>query len=527
VIIPRHIAWIAGVLVLTAASRAQEPPENPHIWKSRVTSVAVFKNGLGFFVREGKATLRDGWCVAGEVPPAAFGTLAFYPHAQNQTVDIIGHGPGEVVEFDDADAAEDPRVRRARLETAMGLTVELTYDHKGTPRTAAGRIISVGGEFIVLEGSELSFAVPLNAVQRMQVRDMPLRVHVAGPDGVPAQATIGMAYLRQGITWIPEYTLRVLDDESAELTLRGTLVNEAEDLIGADVSFVVGVPHFLHSQYMAPVAVGHAIRTIAAAVAPREIQAQVMNRAALTNDFRADQFAPRGPGFPGFPGANVPQPVQPPAGVANLPPIDTTAGDDYTVYMKKGLTVRRGEKAIVTLFTKKIRYSHIYRWSPPESMQHFMVLHNDTDTAWTTGPCPAVSGSHPLSEDLLRYVPRGGRGEMPVTTAINVAHQSSEREVDRKLKAYNPTESSSGFLDLVTLDGEFQIRNFERRPVQLIISARIDGKPISASDDGAISIDAAKLKLLERTGSIRWTVTVEPDQKRALTYRYERYVPSR
>jgi len=48
-----------------------------------------------------------------------------------------------------------------------------------------------------------------------------------------------MAYLQKGITWIPEYTLKVLDEKTAELTLRGTLVNEAEDLIHSDVHLVV------------------------------------------------------------------------------------------------------------------------------------------------------------------------------------------------------------------------------------------------------------------------------------------------
>ena len=65
-----------------------------------------------------------------------------------------------------------------------------------------------------------------------------------------------MAYLRKGVTWIPEYTLRILDEDTAELTLRGTLVNEAEDIIHGDVHFVVGVPSFAHTDYLAPVVVG-------------------------------------------------------------------------------------------------------------------------------------------------------------------------------------------------------------------------------------------------------------------------------
>ena len=101
--------------------------------------------------------------------------------------------------------------------------------------------------------------------------------------------------------------------------------------------------------------------------------------------------------------------------LGNLPQIELAGGSDYTVYTKKDLTVRRGERAIVTLFVKKINYSHIYRWSPPAMMEHFLVLHNDTDTAWTTGPCLATSGDQPLSEDLLKYTPRGGNCEIPVT----------------------------------------------------------------------------------------------------------------
>ena len=88
----------AGPPAAPVAAKAAE--ENPHVWKPRIRSVAVFKNGLGFFMREGETQLRDGWCVAEQVPPAAFGTLAIYSRNDNETVDIVGSGPGEVVEFD-------------------------------------------------------------------------------------------------------------------------------------------------------------------------------------------------------------------------------------------------------------------------------------------------------------------------------------------------------------------------------------------------------------------------------------------
>jgi hypothetical protein len=530
------VGWALVALACTGAGlRADEAPpstaggENPHVWKPRTRSVAVFKNGLGFFLREGDVKLRDGWCVAESVPPASFGTLAIYAHNDKEVVDIVGSGPGEVVEFDGRDASEDPAARKARLEASRNLKVELQYEQKGQKRTAAGKLVSVGPEYVVLENEGNSLAVPTAGVTRMQVLELPLRIHVAREGSAPAAAasdTLGMAYLRKGITWIPDYTLKVLDDDNAELTLRGTVVNEAEDLIHTDVHLVVGVPHFVHTDYLAPLAVGQVIRSISAAVNSRNpmgMNPQMMNRAAVvSNQLMVPQFD--------LPGATA-EPVPADTGdlarsLGSLPQLGGAAATDYTVYTKKDLTLRRGEKAIVTLFTRKIHYSHIYRWSPPEAMAHSLVLHNQTDTAWTTGPCLALSSGQPLSEDLLKYTPKGGRGELPVTAAINVAHDKSERETDRKLKACSPDNNNS-FFDLVTLEGKLQIRNYEKRPVEIIIANPIPGKPLTASSDGSISVDPTKLQLLERNGAVRWKVTLKPGEEETLTYQYERYVPSR
>lgn len=500
---------------------------NPHVWKPRTRSVAVFKNGLGFFIREGKVKLRDGWCMAREIPPATFGTLALYARDEKETVDIVGTGPGEVVEFDGRDAGKEASVKRARLEASQGLKVELTYTHKGQDRSAAGELVSVGPRFAVLESGSNSFAVPVEGVKRMQVLETPMRLHVASTAAEPApETTLGMGYLRKGITWIPDYTLKVLDDKTAELTLRGTLVNEAEDLIHTDVHLVVGVPHFVHTQYMAPIAVGQVIRAIGMGMEggslPQAVTSQMMSRAAVVSNIHGSPQLDR-------PASVVNTPIVPGGGnlskaLGNLPQLGGAAATDYTVYTKQDLTLRRGEKAILTLLVKKISYTHIYRWSPPTRMQHSFVLHNQTDTAWTTGPCLAISAERPLSEDLLRYTPKGGRGELPVTTAINVAHDKGEGEIERKLKAHSPR--SNTHYDLVTLEGKLKLRNFEKRDVEIVITNPVPGKPIMADGRGVMSVDPTKLKLLERAGSVRWTVKLEPGEEKTLIYQYERYVPS-
>jgi hypothetical protein len=528
---PPAAFWLSFLLlILVAPLRAadegqaeRDKPQNAHVWEPRTKSVAVFKNGFGFFVREGEVATREGWAVAKEIPPATFGTLAVYALQKDELVDVVGSGPGEIVEFDGVDAPRDAAHKRERLTAARNLNLQLTYESKGATKTAAGKLVSVGAEFVVLESDDNSFAVPVAGITKLEVLELPLRIHVASQAERAAPKTkLGMAYLREGITWIPEYSLKVLDDTSAELTLRGTLVNEAEDLIHCDVNFVVGVPHFMHTGYLAPIAVGQVIRTIGSAVAPPEVRSQIMNRAAIANNsIMGNQFD-----RPGV----IERPAAPPEGnlkaaLGNLPQIEGAGATDYTVYTKKDLTLRRGERAIVTLFVKKIKYGHIYRWSPPAAMEHDLVLQNDTETAWTTGPVLAASADQPLSEDLLKYTPKGGKGEIPVSAAINISHDKTESEADRKLKAHSPADQV--FLDLVTLDGEVRLKNFEKTPADIVIIVTVPGKPTEASDNGQRVADPNKLQLLERSGTIRWAIKLKPDETKTLTYKYERYVPSR
>lgn len=519
------VGLLSGVVLCgTTARAADATQENPNVWKPKTRAVAVFKNGLGFFMREGEVNLRDGWCVTEHIPPAAFGTLAIYARNEKERVDIVGSGPGEVVEFDGRDAPKDVAAKRTRLESCKNLKIQLQYKHKAKDCTAAGTLVSVGPEFVILETDASSFAVPVEGITRLQILDLPLRIHLqSDAQKEPEKAMLGMAYLRQGVTWIPEYTLKVLDDNTAELTLRGTLVNEAEDMIHTDVHLVVGVPHFVHTQYMAPIAVGQIIRTISSSVGafnmPAQVTSQMMNQAAIVQNSMPVASQPN----------VVSQPADNSAGdlgkaLGNLPQMDGAAATDYTVYTKKDMTVRRGEKAIITLFVKKIPYSHIYRWSVPAPMEHSLVLHNQTDTAWTTGPCLALSEDRPLSEDLLKYTPKGSRGELPVTTAINVASDKKERETDRKLKAHSP--AINAFYDLVTLEGTLTLRNYEKRAVDIVIDNPIPGKPLTANHDGAISANSDKLRLVEREGSVRWNVHLAPGERTTLTYQYERYVPS-
>jgi hypothetical protein len=174
--------------------------------------------------------------------------------------------------------------------------------------------------------------------------------------------------------------------------------------------------------------------------------------------------------------------------------------------------------------SKKIRYGHKYRWTTDSEIQHHLTLENNSTTPWTTGPCLAISGAQPLSEDVLKYTPVQGKGELTVTTAINISKNIKEAEIDRNLKAHEPSPQS--FLDLVRLEGTIKLKSFEKKPIEITISKKLLGKPLTASDDGMITLDSNNLRLTERNGTIEWSMTIEPGKDYFLNYTYERYVPS-
>ncbi|MGL6196812.1 MAG: hypothetical protein ACRC2T_18525, partial [Thermoguttaceae bacterium] len=186
-----------------------------------------------------------------------------------------------------------------------------------------------------------------------------------------------------------------------------------------------------------------------------------------------------------------------------------------------------GEKAIVTLFTKKVKFSHLYHWKIPGVVEHRLVLPNVTETPWTTGPCLVLSPERqPLSEDMLHYTAKGSRCEIPVTSAINMATNKKEKETGRQLKKYAPSNSGE-FYDLVTLNGELSLHSFEKKPVEVLVEATVPGTPTEQGDEGTFTMNSEKLRLLEKEANMRWTFEMKPGEKKNIPYVYERYVPSR
>ena len=508
----------------------------PNVWTPKTKSVSVFKNGLAFFLQEGTAELHDGWCHAKSVPPAAFGTFAVFSTNSDHQVNLVGIGDGDSIEFEttngDSGAFTNEYEKKIEaLKRSIGLNMKLSYETKGAEAEAMGKLLDVTGAHVLLETSEQTLAVALKKLKSVSLHEHPVRIKVTQEGASIERTQLGMAYLRQGLTWIPEYTIKLIDEDTAEMTLRATLVNEAEDLIDCNVNFIVGVPNFMHNEILSPMVAGRTLRMLGSthsnSSVPPQVMSQMMNRAVISND-RLGVINGMASNYnsAGDPIANDPayDPSTLNSLLTNQPATESAGAGDYTVYQHENLTLRKGERAMVTLMSHIVKYRHRYDWDGVGSVQHKLLLSNSTSTPWTTGSCLTMTSAQPLSEDILKYTPLGGQGELAITTAINLAKEAQEHEIDRRFKAHEPR--SNEFFDLVTIQGAITVKSFEKQPVELVISKAVTGKPITCSHDGILRSDASKLRLVEREGMINWSVKLNPGEEVKLVYTYERYVPS-
>ena len=140
---------------------------------------------------------------------------------------------------------------------------------------------------------------------------------------------------------------------------------------------------------------------------------------------------------------------------------------------------------------------------PEEWRDLNVVLSHD----WLTG----MRGGERVLEVLCRAFPSA-----PIFTLFHNVSAVSE--------LINAHTVHTTHFDLVTLEGELKLRNYEKRSVKITVTNPVPGKPLKAEQDGALSTDSTKLKLSERQGSITWNVELEPGEETTLKYVYERYV---
>ncbi len=356
------------------------------------------------------------------------------------------------------------------------------------------------------------------------------------PQGDKKQ-TLSLMYFRPGIRWIPTYRidLRQKDGKNlAQVSLQAEILNEAEDLHDVPVDIVVGVPNFRFKGTPSPLILEATLRNALA-----ESDPVIMGQAMANNSFSNAMYSQRSSEFRRT-AANANAAAE--GGIVNLPgELTATGAQDLFVYKLPKISLDKGDRSAVSIFTTESPYKDIYTWdvhvarndveaapsgagiSSPLTLSknevwHQVVITNNTNLPWTTGAAMITEGQQPLAQELLTYTPPKDECRVPVTVSIDTRGSFNEKEIGRELKSLH----WSGY-DYARIEKEASIHlcNNKKVDIEAEITLRVGGKVTKAESEGAIVLAAFRAEdwqnyqghpAVNNSSLVTWKVKLKPGE---------------
>ena len=524
-------ALLIGGLLLSspAVSLADETPMP--VLETKTETVAVFKNGLGFFTRQGETLFdKDGWAVAEHVPDASLGTFWLSVKGLEELIALREEREKEIEIT--AGSMEE------LLEANNGREVVMTLDGK----TLSGKIRLLDENrpvsAIILETAEgkvalrttqieeIRFLQPLlnEAVRTGKETIKMLKLRIAGSEA-GKEELVSLSYLQKGIGWTPSYIVDISDPEKAKIAMKALLINDVEDIEETDIYFVVGHPNFMYSDIFSPISLNESIRQFFTALTRGGAQMPGGILSNIATQRVSSDLAFASPGREIF----------------DFSTTTETPGafeEDLFLYQKEGVSLKKGERASYYIFSGEVDYKHTYRLDIPNTLNvdvtgrrqseirvepivwHSLQLTNSTSYPWTTAPALVVSGNRPLAQDTLYYTSKGNDTNLKITAATDIRADYREFEDARQ----RDVQIRHDRYDLVTVRGEIPLKNYKNKNVDMDIRKSIIGEVIEAGYDAEITMVAEGITGVNPSSSVRWQILLEAGEEITVYYNYKVYI---
>ncbi|HEX8705538.1 MAG TPA: hypothetical protein VF815_42280 [Myxococcaceae bacterium] len=434
-------------------------------------------------------------------------------------------------------APPPPSMRSADIEYSsmavtpgLGQVIALAVPERGT-------VVLAGKDIRRVSGADLA----LDCKRKVRAKEKRKRLALDfGPEAAGQRISVRIVYFTPGIRWIPTYRLEGKKGEKGMLSLQAELVNELEDIRGAPIDLVVGVPNFRFRDVASPLSLEGMVRNALAQAAP-SLMGTMNNLSNAMFTQRAGEWRGGGvqeeesttPRIPEFGGPSE--------------------SPDFFIHPLAAMDLPKGSRAVVPLWSNEIPARDLYtldvqvRRDPRSSdtvqygssmssmgsasplrlsraeVWHQLELKNETKVPWTTGPVLVMRGHMPQAQELLTYTPRGGNTVVPLTVATDVRVLHEEVEVERKQDAL---QSKGGRYALIRKKGTLTLSNprAERTPLRIHLST--GGKLEQVSGGGKVKVDDFRfedwgdndLAAVNSHSEVEWTLTLEPGERRTLTY---------
>lgn len=534
---------LISILAVSAACLAADESA---LFKGKTESVSVFKNGIGFFMRGGEAKLTDGWATSDVIPEAALGTYWIASSKKGVAIESL------IASREDMQKS----IPASEIWQLLKSNVDKLVSIKVADKNYNGRILSVqdrepvppgpgepfnydgSSPLLVLDTEQGTLCINCRMIDSVLFFDKPntdyndktsvnrLKFKVSGA-GSSAPVTIG--YLQKGITWSPAYLIELKDDKTARMTMQGLLVNDAEDLKGTDVNFVVGYPNFVFSDIVSPLALKESVNQFITSLGRGRTSISstpgIMTQSIAYN-IRYSYAESSEEGFDYSAATQTPGEAQ----------------EDLFIYNIDNVDLKKGERAYYTIFSADVPFKHRYDADLPDisgiqstgyaenrqnpvppvyNVWHKLILTNSTAYPWTTAPAMAIKGDNPISQDIINYTSKGEEGELKITIASDIKvtleeNEISREDVSKEFKGHNTYK--------VFVEGKISLSNNKAEKVPLRIKKKITGEVIETSDNGKTKKSAEGVKSINPSSEITWELSMGDNTSKEVRYRYYTYL---
>ena len=550
---PVSVALLLACFLLAATSVFTA--DAPDV-EMKVQAVAAFKNGLGFFLRQGNIKLADGQGKISFAPAATLGTLWLAPNDSGTSLEELvayrysSSRPGNVLSLEQlltANAGKTVTVSYNQKEYT-GEIIGLTEPEEKNPQhllpeeeVARLAIVKPQTNLLLLKAEGRVIAMNLNNVSLVTLPDQPnyhfqrheelkgLRFKLKGA-GESANVTLG--YLQKGLGWTPSYLVSLEDEKTARITMQAVVVNDVEDLANTDLFFVVGVPNFAYADIPSPMALQQSLAELM-----RDAEGMASAKASASGGRYSNAIVAQARA------AEMDAASPSPSFSSTVGELVGAPEEDLFLYTRSGITLARGERGTYNVFGASVGFAHIYEWDIPDTSRvdpfgnpqnnynqnnpdgnvvntvwHSLRLKNTTKFPWTSAPAMVISGTKPVSQDTLLYTPKGATTNLKLTIATDVRTDRQELEVDRQPRV--EVRPNTHF-DVVTVEGTLKLKNYKSKDIELTIRKALVGSVLSASDLGK-SVKVAQAVHTENPSSrLTWNVTLKAGEEKTITYRYK------
>ena len=531
----------SAFLIHSASAQSDQPTTRP-----RIQQIALFKNGLGFFVCQ--VQIPDDTNSFSIVPDGAASHGTFWV-AYPPQVKLSALVAGSVDSKKMTQAVTIPELLRANL----GQRVRLNYQGKdiegiikyfpddrrpsppspyapGTPESI--RIPHVGSSLMLVETDAGQVAINPYTVQRIEFlsgqaktcfalkdKSTQLDVTLAKPAG---RKKLTLSYLAKGITWAPSYMVDITDPAKARISAKAAIINEIADLDDVSIQLVTGFPNLQFSDIVSPLALkenlAQFLQDLTKGQSQRGRTVAVMAQRSM--EYMVDASSPG---------------VMPDYGSAEA----GTVAEDLFFYPVENINLKKGQVGYYPLFTESVSYKHVYRWQIPdyinqqehyvygqqpeteEEIWHCLKIDNTTKVPWTTAPAEVLKEGLILGQDTLKYTPSKDKTVLRITKAMSVKAQQVELETERKRGALAVYGRN---YDLVSIQGKLTVKNYQPKSVTLEITKTLSGQVVSSEPQAKIEKLARGLSRVNELSQLTWTIELQPDQEEEIVYTYQAYV---